>query len=114
MSNLFGWECPRCFKIHSPFSVTCDCPPRTFTSSGSSSLPITFHPATTGFGNHTPADEIGLKQLKTISEKNKKILTEWCNGMRQMDIANNNNLSNTRIREIIKKYRRLLPEDKRL
>ena len=38
----FGWECPRCFKIHSPFSVTCDCPPRTFTSGGSTTLPLIF------------------------------------------------------------------------
>lgn len=20
-----GWECPRCHKIHSPYSTTCDC-----------------------------------------------------------------------------------------
>lgn len=22
-----GWECPRCHKIHSPYSMTCDCLP---------------------------------------------------------------------------------------
>ncbi len=27
-----AWECPRCFKIHSPFSTHCDCPARTTTS----------------------------------------------------------------------------------
>ena len=25
--TLQGWECPRCHKIHSPFSLTCDCMP---------------------------------------------------------------------------------------
>ena len=25
--RLRGWECPRCHKIHSPFSLTCDCAP---------------------------------------------------------------------------------------
>jgi hypothetical protein len=23
--NFIGWECPRCRKIHSPFSLECDC-----------------------------------------------------------------------------------------
>lgn len=30
-SNLVGWECPRCHKIHSPFSTECDCVPLTTT-----------------------------------------------------------------------------------
>jgi hypothetical protein len=25
--GLFGWECPRCHKIHSPFISSCDCVP---------------------------------------------------------------------------------------
>lgn len=25
----YGWECPRCHKIHSPYSLTCDCQPAT-------------------------------------------------------------------------------------
>lgn len=25
---LQGWECPRCKKIHSPFTLHCDCPPK--------------------------------------------------------------------------------------
>jgi hypothetical protein len=27
-----AWECPRCHKIHSYLSLTCDCPANTFTS----------------------------------------------------------------------------------
>lgn len=26
---LTGWICPRCQKVHSPFSTTCDCMPTT-------------------------------------------------------------------------------------
>lgn len=26
-SNLIGWECPRCHKIHSPDVTECYCPP---------------------------------------------------------------------------------------
>jgi hypothetical protein len=26
-SFLYGWICPRCGKVHSPFSTKCDCPP---------------------------------------------------------------------------------------
>lgn len=29
-----GWACPRCGKVHSPYSVICDCPPPSFTMSG--------------------------------------------------------------------------------
>lgn len=25
---LTGWQCPRCLQIHSPFKLSCDCPPR--------------------------------------------------------------------------------------
>ena len=32
---LYGWICPRCQKIHSPFSLTCDCPPPYIVSTGS-------------------------------------------------------------------------------
>lgn len=33
---MFGWVCPRCGAVHSPFDMRCDCPPptRTWTSSG--------------------------------------------------------------------------------
>lgn len=24
----YGWECPRCGRIHSPLTQTCDCPPK--------------------------------------------------------------------------------------
>lgn len=37
----YGWTCPRCMKVHSPYSTQCDCPPPTFTSSG---LTVTFKP----------------------------------------------------------------------
>ena len=33
---LFGWICPRCQKVHSPFDLTCDCPPPYIVSTGSS------------------------------------------------------------------------------
>ena len=26
-SNLTGWECPRCHRIHSPYTTECYCPP---------------------------------------------------------------------------------------
>jgi len=29
---LTGWICPRCAKVHSPFSLTCDCPAQTVSS----------------------------------------------------------------------------------
>lgn len=29
-----GWACPRCGKVHSPYSVVCDCPPPSYTMSG--------------------------------------------------------------------------------
>lgn len=44
MSNFIGWECPRCFKIHSPFSQTCDCPPRTYTTAGSATTFVDLKP----------------------------------------------------------------------
>jgi hypothetical protein len=28
-----GWECPRCGKIHSPYSLSCDCYPKATTKS---------------------------------------------------------------------------------
>ena len=33
---LTGWICPRCGKVHSPFSMQCDCPPpcKTWTGTG--------------------------------------------------------------------------------
>ena len=36
--NQTGWECPRCFKIHSPYSLTCDCAPRVFTTGGTTPI----------------------------------------------------------------------------
>lgn len=27
-----GWECPRCHKVHSPYSLVCDCPRMTVVS----------------------------------------------------------------------------------
>jgi len=56
---LYGWECPRCFKIHSPFSLTCDCPPRTFTSGGNTNT-FTFYPVTQTNG--------GLKHESTTTD----------------------------------------------
>ena len=37
-NHLQGWECPRCKKIHSPYSLECDCFPQvnTFTCTGTS------------------------------------------------------------------------------
>ena len=33
---MYGWICPRCGAVHSPFDLRCDCPPpvRTWISSG--------------------------------------------------------------------------------
>lgn len=31
---LNGWVCPRCGKVHSPFSTNCDCPPQVITFTG--------------------------------------------------------------------------------
>jgi len=31
--QLVGWECPRCFIIHSPFSLSCGCQAKTCTLS---------------------------------------------------------------------------------
>lgn len=33
---MYGWICPRCGAVHSPFELRCDCPPpvRTWISSG--------------------------------------------------------------------------------
>ena len=33
-----GWICPRCHKVHSPYSMTCDCLPQTGTHGGSTTL----------------------------------------------------------------------------
>jgi len=34
--QMYGWICPRCGAVHSPFELRCDCPPpvRTWISSG--------------------------------------------------------------------------------
>ncbi|MBL7882559.1 MAG: hypothetical protein JNL69_00705 [Bacteroidia bacterium] len=113
--TIFGWTCPRCMKVHSPYSTQCDCPPPTYTTSSSSFiLPTTFHPATTGFGDHTPANEKAMQQLKKITKRDEILLHDWCNGMRQMNIANKYKISKTRVRQIISKYRNLLPEEKRI
>lgn len=37
--KITGWECPRCYKIHSPYSLTCDCHIG-ITSSGTANTPI--------------------------------------------------------------------------
>jgi len=29
--GMYGWICPRCGTVHSPFSSRCDCPPPTHT-----------------------------------------------------------------------------------
>jgi DNA-directed RNA polymerase subunit RPC12/RpoP len=29
---LYGWICPRCGKVHSPYSTQCDCPPSSIIS----------------------------------------------------------------------------------
>ncbi len=39
-----GWECPRCNKIHSPYSLTCNCPPRYELVSASSTEGIIYPP----------------------------------------------------------------------
>lgn len=31
---LYGWICPRCGTVHSPFVLTCGCPPPTITWTG--------------------------------------------------------------------------------
>jgi hypothetical protein len=33
-STLYGWICPRCGVVHSPFVTECYCPPPTITSNG--------------------------------------------------------------------------------
>lgn len=38
MKNNTGWLCPRCQKVHSPYSTTCDCVPQTITSGSSNTL----------------------------------------------------------------------------
>jgi hypothetical protein len=32
--TLYGWICPRCGVVHSPFVLQCGCPPPTITSTG--------------------------------------------------------------------------------
>ena len=34
ISPLYGWICPRCGVVHSPFSTQCGCPPPTKVSTG--------------------------------------------------------------------------------
>ena len=59
--TTMGWACPRCGKIHSPYSVTCDCPPPTITTSGSTTL---------FFG----AEPLGEFEQKVLNETYKKSL----------------------------------------
>lgn len=33
---LYGWICPRCQKVHSPFVYECDCPPPMIVKTGTS------------------------------------------------------------------------------
>lgn len=40
-ASFMGWECPRCHKVNSPFVLTCDCPPFTFTFTETGSTTIT-------------------------------------------------------------------------
>ncbi len=43
-SYPFGWICPRCQTVHSPFVISCNCPPnKTYTFSGvgaSDNIPV--------------------------------------------------------------------------
>ena len=32
-SSLYGWICPRCMAVHSPFVLRCDCPASYITKS---------------------------------------------------------------------------------
>ena len=36
IGSLTGWICPRCGKVHSPYSIQCDCPPHSVTFTGTS------------------------------------------------------------------------------
>lgn len=35
--TMYGWVCPRCGAVNSPFSLKCDCPPPIRTWTGASS-----------------------------------------------------------------------------
>lgn len=36
-THQYGWECPRCHRIHSPLNMSCDCQPGYFTGLGTTS-----------------------------------------------------------------------------
>lgn len=40
MNNNTGWLCPRCQKVHSPYSTTCDCKPQAITSGSTDTLKV--------------------------------------------------------------------------
>jgi uncharacterized OB-fold protein len=37
---MYGWICPRCGTVHSPFTIQCGCPPPTRTWTGTSTEEI--------------------------------------------------------------------------
>lgn len=39
---MFGWTCPRCMKVHSPYSAQCDCPATYYTLASSTQFIGTF------------------------------------------------------------------------
>jgi len=40
--SIQAWICPRCAKVHSYLSLTCDCPPNTIAASTYTEIPKTF------------------------------------------------------------------------
>lgn len=40
--TMFGWTCPRCMKVHSPYSAQCDCTAPSYTTTSSTQIIGTF------------------------------------------------------------------------
>ena len=66
------------------------------------------------FDNYIPPTDLHYFMWDKMSDRNENILNDWVDGVSQKDLSNIYGIGKTRIRQILSKYKRLLPEDKRI
>lgn len=68
--NNTGWLCPRCQKVHSPYSTTCDCKPQTVTSGNTNIVLVNTNPS---FGGN-PLQHSNQTRIGTYCEKCRQVV----------------------------------------